>query len=231
LIAEGAVWLHTIAALPRITEALKLLQGCLLIGAAWLCPVGVEVLLSALRQTDKPWNLMSERSGSNSIIKPWSFGFCSEDSLPVVALSDFLQLGDLLAAHGRWLGHIHSRPLKLVAGEISFSVYLTLSFRHGGECMVRWTGSCSKDMFDNDVELELSGRLISPCHADICPFGTRDQESGTFVLDGDRYNLILQALSGRQDFVCVLQIVVRHVGEEYAAFAVSAEDCITVSNV
>lgn len=224
LVAKEAVWLHTITALPRLPEALKLLQGCFLIGASWLCAVGMERLLSALQQIDKPWNLTRRPLASRNIVKSWSFGLPWQGGQPAAALCDFLQLGDLLALNGRWIGHIRSKPLKVTAHGMCLFAYLTVSFHHGGESMLRWTASCSKDMFENDVEVELCGRLVSPCHADIAPFGMCDQNSNTFVVDDSRYDTILQALSCGHDFVCVLHFAFRHLGEDCVAFTVSTHD-------
>lgn len=216
LIAEGAVWLHAITALPRVSEALKLLQGCLVLGASWLCPVGVERLLAALVRIERPWNMLHRPSKSRNIVKSWTLGFPQSWRHPETVLSDVLQLGDLFGLNDKWLAHFVSEPLTVVAGDLTLCINLSIAFRHAGECTLFWTASCSKDMFDNDVEVELSGGLVSPCQAEIRPFGICNQHEDRYVVDDLGHGLILQALMHRAEFVCVLWVVFKHLGAEYA---------------
>jgi len=215
LIAEGRLWLHTIATLPSIAEVCKETKRCILVGTSWLCSFALQRLFKALQKNDRPWNPIWGSCDGDIILTTWTFGFFETWIQPAASFCNLLQLADLFSINGQCIWHLRSKPLRLNAGGISFDVHLNLCFLSAEESRLSWSAVCSVDPIENDIELELSGCLVSPCHAEIRPFGVLGQKSDDFLLDEVCHSIILHSLFDRIDLVCLLRAVFRYKDVEY----------------
>lgn len=209
VLAQGALWLNTVAVLSKICEVWKQIRRCTLLGASWLNPDGIETLVEVLQRNERPWHATWGSCEGTLLIQPWSFGSFKRWSHPAASLGNYLQLADLFQTNGKCLAQIGSEPLTLFAGDASFDVKLMLSFFSADEVMLSWSTVWSVDPLEQDIELELSGCLVSPCHAEIRPFGILGHGTTNFMLDQACYNRVLQSLHCKEDLVCVLRIVFR----------------------
>jgi hypothetical protein len=213
MLAQEAVWLHTVMVLPKVLEVWKQTQKCVLVGVTWLVSSSVETLLEILRKNDRPWNPQWGACEGTMFVKSWSFKSFEAWDHPAVGLEDFLQMADLSSINRKFLGQVRSEPLQLVACGVKFSVSLLLFFNGFEEAMLGWTIDCAMDLED-DLELELSGCLVSPCFAKIRPFGVLGQSVSEVTLSDADYWTVLQSLYCKENLVCILRGVSRYGGVE-----------------
>jgi len=209
LLAHDAIWLHATLDCSSIASVLAQTCRCILVQTCRLSALEMQNLVLTLQQNNRPFNPVHGACDGTILISPWMF----ENSN---GCGKFPALGQI-SADGMPSVRAYSHALKLVADKFEFDVRLAFHWCPEGVLKLSWSARCCADPWDSDMDIELSGYVVSPCLVEIEPFGIIRDEFGQCASDFDCMDSLCESSHQGRPLICILRVVFRSMGTEHKA--------------